>query len=72
MSDRPIDEKGRTLDFMTEFQLYCGTKKQFPNRTVLNTPSPHLSYFVKKSLDGVAENTSVRVLVAGERRKIDC
>ena len=59
MSDKwPTDEKGRPLDFMTEFGLYCGVKKQFPNRTVLDTPSPHLSYFVKKSLDGVAENNS--------------
>ena len=58
MSDRPIDDKGRTLDFMTEFQLYCGTKKQFPNRTVLNSPSQHLSYHVMKSLDRVAEKKS--------------
>ena len=58
MSDRATDEKGRPLDFMTEFQLYCGTKKQFPNRTVLNTPSQHLSYHVMKSLDRVAEKNS--------------
>ena len=58
MSERPTDEKGRPLDFMTEFQLYCGTQKQFPNRTVLNTPSQHLSYHVKKPLDRVAENNA--------------
>ena len=58
MSERPTDEKGRPLDFMTEFGLYCGTHKQFPNRTVLTTPSQHLSYHVKKSLDRVAEKDS--------------
>jgi hypothetical protein len=59
MSDeRATDEKGRPLDYMTEFGLYCGVKKQFPNRTVLNTPSQHLSYNVKKSLDRVAENNA--------------
>ena len=56
MSDeRPTDEKGRPLDYMTEFGLFCGAYKQFPNRTVLTTPSQHLSYNVKKSLDQVAE-----------------
>ena len=59
MSDeRPTDEKGRPLDYMTEFGLYCGVKKQFPNRTVLTTPSQHLSYDVKKSLDRVAEKNA--------------
>ena len=59
MSDeRATDEKGRPLDYMTEFGLYCGVKKQFPNRTILNTPSQHLSYNVKKSLDRVAENNA--------------
>ena len=56
MSDeRPTDEKGRPLDYMTEFGLFCGAYKQFPNRTVLTTPSKNLSYDVKKSLDRVAE-----------------
>ena len=59
MSDeRATDEKGRPLDYMTEFGLYCGVKKQFPNRTILNTPSQHLSYNVKKSLDRVAEKNA--------------
>ena len=58
MSERPTDEKGRPLDFMTEFGLYCGTHKQFPNRTVLTTPSQNLSYDVKKSLDQVAEKNA--------------
>ena len=59
MSDeRATDEKGRPLDYMTEFGLYCGVKKQFPNRTVLTTPSQHLSYNVKKSLDRVAEKNA--------------
>ena len=58
MSERPTDEKGRPLDFMTEFGLYCGTHKQFPNRTVLTTPSQNLSYDVKKSLDRVAEKNA--------------
>ena len=59
MSDeRPTDEKGRPLDYMTEFGLFCGAYKQFPNRTVLTTPSQHLSYDVKKSLDRVAENNA--------------
>ena len=59
MSDeRATDEKGRPLDYMTEFGLYCGVKKQFPNRTVLTTPSQHLSYDVKKSLDRVAEKNA--------------
>ena len=57
MSDKwPTDEKGRPLDFMTEYGLYCGVYKQFPNRTVLATPSKYLSYNVMKSLDRVAEN----------------
>ena len=59
MSDeRATDEKGRPLDYMTEFGLYCGVKKQFPNRTILTTPSQHLSYNVKKSLDRVAEKNA--------------
>ena len=59
MSDeRATDEKGRPLDYMTEFGLYCGAYKQFPNRTVLTTPSQHLSYDVKKSLDRVAEKNA--------------
>ena len=59
MSDeRATDEKGRPLDYMTEFGLYCGAYKQFPNRTVLTTPSQHLSYNVKKSLDRVAEKNA--------------
>ena len=59
MSDeRPTDEKGRPLDYMTEFGLFCGAYKQFPNRTVLTTPSQHLSYNVKKSLDRVAEKNA--------------
>ena len=59
MSDeRATDEKGRPLDYMTEFGLFCGAYKQFPNRTVLTTPSQHLSYDVKKSLDRVAENNA--------------
>ena len=58
MSERPTDEKGRPLDFMTEFGLFCGTHKQFPNRTVLSTPSQNLSYDVKKSLDRVAEKNA--------------
>ena len=59
MSDeRATDEKGRPLDYMTEFGLFCGAYKQFPNRTVLTTPSQHLSYDVKKSLDRVAEKNA--------------
>ena len=59
MSDKwQTDEKGRPLDYMTEFQLYCGVKKQFPNRTILNIPSQHLSYNVKKCLDRVAEENT--------------
>ena len=59
MSDKwPTDEKGRPLDYMTEFGLFCGAYKQFPNRTVLTTPSQNLSYDVKKSLDRVAEKNA--------------
>ena len=59
MSDeRATDEKGRPLDYMTEFGLFCGAYKQFPNRTVLTTPSQHLSYDVKKSHDRVAEKNA--------------
>ena len=59
MSDeRLTDEKGRPLDYMTEFGLFCGAYKQFPNRTVLTTPSQNLSYDVKKSLDRVAEKNA--------------
>ena len=58
MSKRPTDEKGRPLDYMTEFGLFSGAYKQFPNRTVLPTPSQNLSYDVKKSLDQVAEKNA--------------
>ena len=51
----PVDENGKKLDYMTEFGLYCGALKQFPDKTVLTNPSQHLSYNVKKSLDRVAE-----------------
>ena len=70
MSDgRATDEKGRPLDYMTEFQLYCGVKKQFPNRTILNIPSQQLSYNVKKCLDRVAEeNTSKNIGCWGKKK----
>ena len=57
-SERLTDEKGRKVDYMTEFGLFCGAYKQFPNRTVLTTPSQNLSYDVKKSLDRVAEKNA--------------
>ena len=71
MSDeRPTDEKGRPLDYMTEFGLFCGAYKQFPNRTVLTTPSQNLSYDVKKSLDRVAEkNASKDAGCWGKKKK---
>ena len=70
MSDeRATDEKGRPLDYMTEFGLYCGVKKQYPNRTILTTPSQHLSYNVKKCLDRVAEeNTSKNIGCWGKKK----
>ena len=59
MSDeRPTDEKGRPLDYMTEFGLFVGAYKQFPNRTVLTTPSQTLGEDVKKSLDRVADKNA--------------
>ena len=70
MSDeRATDEKGRPLDYMTEFGLYCGVKKQFPNRTVLTTPSQHLSYNVKKSLDRVAEENASKNIGCWGKKK---
>ena len=70
MSDeRATDEKGRPLDYMTEFGLYCGVKKQFPNRTILNTPSQHLSYNVKKSLDRVAEENASKNIGCWGKKK---
>ena len=70
MSDKlPTDEKGRPLDFMTEFGLYCGVKKQFPNRIVLDTPSPHLSYHVKKSFDRVAEKDADKIAGCWGKKK---
>ena len=71
MSDeRATDEKGRPLDYMTEFGLFCGAYKQFPNRTVLTTPSQNLSYDVKKSLDRVAEkNASKDAGCWGKKKK---
>ena len=53
-----IDEKGNKVDYMVEFGLFAGSYKQFPNRTILTTPSQHLSYDVKKSLDKVVEKSS--------------
>ena len=70
MSDeRATDEKGRPLDYMTEFGLYCGVKKQFPNRTILTTPSQHLSYNVKKSLDRVAEENASKNIGCWGKKK---
>ena len=70
MSDeRATDEKGRPLDYMTEFGLYCGVKKQFPNRTILNTPSQHRSYNVKKSLDRVAEENASKNIGCWGKKK---
>ena len=70
MSDeRATDEKGRPLDYMTEFGLYCGVKKQFPNRTILNIPSQHLSYNVKKSLDRVAEENASKNIGCWGKKK---
>ena len=51
----PVDENGKKLDFMTEFGLYTGELKQFPNKTVLSKPPQHLTYNVMKSLDKVSE-----------------
>ena len=70
MSDgRATDEKGRPLDYMTEFGLYCGVKKQFPNRTILNIPSQHLSYNVKKCLDRVAEENASKNIGCWGKKK---
>ena len=52
------DEKGNKVDYMTEFGLFVGSYKQFPNKTILTTPSQNLSYDVKKSLDKVVEKNS--------------
>ena len=51
------DEKGNKVDYMTEFGLFVGSYKQFPNKTILTTPSQNLSYDVKKSLDKVVEKS---------------
>ena len=61
-NERLTDEKGRPLDYMTEFGLFCGAYKQFPNRTILTTPSQNLSYDVKKSLDKVAEKNAKKTV----------
>ena len=53
-----IDEKGNKVDYMVEFGLFVGSYKQFPNKTILTTPSQNLSYDVKKSLDKVVEKNS--------------
>ena len=53
--DGPVDENGKKVDFMTEFGLYTGELKQFPNKTVISKPSQHLTYNVMKSLDKVSE-----------------
>ena len=53
--DGPVDENGKKVDFMTEFGLYTGELKQFPNKTILSKPSQHLTYNVMKSLDKVSE-----------------
>ena len=52
------DEKGNKVDYMTEFGLFVGSYKQFPNKTILTTPSQNLSYDVKKSLDKVVGKNS--------------
>ena len=53
-----VDEKGNRVDFMVEFGLMAGSYKQFANKTILQTPSEHLGYDVKKSLDKVADKSS--------------
>ena len=57
-SEGTTDEKGNKVDYMTEFGLFVGSYKQFPNKTILTTPSQNLSYDVKKSLDKVVEKNS--------------
>ena len=57
-SEGTTDEKGNKVDYMTEFGLFVGSYKQFPNKTILTTPSQNLSYNVKKSLDKVVEKNS--------------
>ena len=52
------DEKGRPLPYMTEIGIFMGVYKQFPNRTVLTTPSKALGEDVKKSLDRVADKNA--------------
>ena len=52
------DEKGRPLPYMTEIGIFMGVYKQFPNRTVLTTPSQTLGEDVKKSLDRVADKNA--------------
>jgi len=54
--DGPVDENGKKVDFMTEFELYTGEKVQFQNKTILNKPDKHLTYNVMKSLDKVSEH----------------
>ena len=52
------DERGRPLPYMTEIGIFMGVYKQFPNRTVLTTPSKTLGEDVKKSLDRVADKNA--------------
>ena len=52
------DERGRPLPYMTEIGIFMGVYKQFPNRTVLTTPSKTLGEDVKKSLDKVADKNA--------------
>ena len=51
------DEKGRPLPFLTTIAINIGACKQFPNRTVLVTPSDTLSQDVKESLDKVCDKS---------------
>ena len=64
-----MDKDGKPLPFMTQIAINIGACKQFPNKTVLVTPSDTLSQDVKESLDKVCESKSKGACWSGKSKK---
>ena len=64
-----MDKDGKPLPFMTQIAINIGAVKQFPNKTLLVTPSDTLSEDVKESLDKVCESKSKGNCWPGKSKK---
>ena len=59
----------KNLPWSTQIAINIGAAKQFPNKTVLVTPSDTLSEDVKESLDKVCESKSKGACWSGKSKK---